>query len=107
MKNSGTEYKQRNLAIAMLLAAVLPFIAAGHLYLGTVSRALIFAGAIWGLGGLWALSLLFSVIVINDAFSNFFLFLAFAAVAAIIGTWVFEVMDARNTYMKLNAQAEK
>ena len=87
----------------MLLAAVLPFIGAGHLYLGTVGRGLIFVGAIWGLAGFWMLSLLFAVMVINDAFSSFFLFLAFASIAAIVGTWVWEVIDARKVCEKLNA----
>ncbi len=89
----------------MLLAAVLPFIGAGHLYAGTVGRALIFVGAIWGLGGLWMLSLLFSVIVISAAFSNFFLFIAFASIAAIVGVWIWEVIDARKVCEKLNSQA--
>ena len=91
----------------MLLAAVLPFIGAGHLYLGVAGRALIFVGAIWGLAGFWMLSLLFAVMVINDVFSSFFIFLAFAAIAAIVGTWIWQVIDARNVCEKLNASAGK
>lgn len=89
----------------MLLTAIFPFIGAGHLYVGAVSRALIFTGVIWGLGGLWALFLLFSVIVISDAFSNFFLAIAFAAVAAILVTWILEVIDVREQCRRLNSQA--
>ncbi len=102
MESSKPNYKKRNLTAAVLLAGILPFIGAGHLYIGRVSKALIFTGVIWGLAGLWALFLLFSVIVISDAYSYFFLSIAFAALAAILVTWVWEVLDVRASCLKMN-----
>ncbi|MSQ31783.1 MAG: hypothetical protein EXR59_00880 [Dehalococcoidia bacterium] len=104
LESSKPDYRKRNLTVAVLLAGILPFMGAGHLYLGKVSLALIFTGVIWGLGGLWALFLLFSVIVISDAYSYFFLAMAFAALAGILVTWVWEVLDVRTSCQKINAR---
>src|SRR5256885_16454820 len=95
--------RRRNSALAMTLAAILPIIGAGHIYAGATFRGLIFAAAMWALGGLWAVFLLMSVIVISDWLSNFFIVIAFAALIAIPAAWVWQVIDARMVCKRNNA----
>ena len=106
MSKAVTEPRKLNPALAILLAALLPFIGAGHIYVGTLMRALVFSLALWVLAGLWAIFLIFSVIVVSDRLSDFYIAMAFASIGAIIAVWVWQVWDARSQCERHNASLQ-